>query len=327
MHGTMWPVLFVAISIIIKVSLSIILILLLFAFGIRVFVLREIFKGVCKCKTRLDGKVVIVTGGNSGIGLETAKNLAGRGARVIIASRDVKKSEKVVTDIKAATGNTNVEFRQLNLASKDSIKKFAEEFNKDFDRLDILVNNAGIGAIKSATNSDGIDLLMQINYVGPFHLTQLLLDKLKVSKPSRIVVVSSYAHAFAKFSLEDVTRALDGTVRYCNTKLCGMLWTRELAKRLPEGVTVNSVHPGLVKTNIFNKFSAFYKRILFLIIDLVYKTPLEGAQTIIHLCVSPKLENSTGGYYVDCEIRKPSILAENDILAEKLWNKTMTLIE
>ncbi|CAH2097605.1 unnamed protein product [Euphydryas editha] len=301
-------------------------------FVILVVVLRitlEPVKGVCKCKTELQGKTVLITGGNSGIGLETAKDLARRGARVIIASRNVEKSEEAVKYIRGTTGNNKVEHRYLNLGNKDSVVKFAEDFNKEFDRLDILVNNAGCAGIKRKTTEDGIDLLMQVNYVGPFLLTHLLLDKLIASKPSRIVNVSSLAHRLTKLNVEDLRKceSISNLIRYSKTKLCDVLWTRVLAKKLPHGVTANVLHPGLVKTNIFEVLHPYLKKVLFIVIDLLFKTPVEGAQTIIHLCVSPNLDNATGGYYMDCKRIEPSKIAQNDDLAEELWVKTLELIK
>ncbi|CAH2237694.1 jg11370 [Pararge aegeria aegeria] len=288
----------------------------------------EPFKGVCSCTTRLHGKVALVTGGNSGIGLETAKDLANRGATVVIASRNDSKSEEAVGIIKQATGNNNVEYRHLNLAKQESIVDFASKFNKDFNRLDVLVNNAGSGAVRTINTENGVDMLMQINYVGPFLLTNLLLDKLVVPKTSRIVIVSSYAHAFApNFTLDDITKTWkeQSFLRYANTKLCDVLWTRELAKRLPRGVTVNTLHPGIVSTSIFNNLAPFIKKIILVITFLLFKNATEGAQTTIHLCVSPKLEDSTGGYYVDCKKTKCAKIAENDDLAIKVWERTVQL--
>lgn len=322
----MLSLLLIVFCFLIKIVFGLVLLLSLLILGFRLCV--HPIKGVCKCKTRLDGKVVLITGGNSGIGFETAKDLAKRGARIIIASRDDKKSEEAVEEIKAITGNKNIEYRHLNLALKENIKEFAEKFNKDYDRLDILVNNAGMA--RGKVNNNGVDIIMQINYIGPFMLTQLLLDKLKTSKPSRIVIVSSYAHAYAKFKVEDLTICkIENTwVRYSNTKLCGILWTRELAKRLPEGVTANVMHPGLVKTNIFNKLKPWIKWFIMLVIYVYnYKTPIEGAQTVIHLCVSPKLENVSGEYYVDCKKHDPAKIAQDDKFARELWDKTMNLIQ
>lgn len=305
---------------------GVLLLIFVFFIGLRVCV--EPFKERCKCKTKLHGKIALVTGGNSGIGFETAKDLARRGARVIIASRNDEKSVEAVAEIKEKTGNNDVEYRHLDLGNFDSIREFAKKFKEDFDRLDILVNNAGCGQITEGFTEHGVDKLMQINYIGPFLLTHLLLEKLITSKPSRIVVVSSYLHKHGRIVPEDIANAkpVNPYVRYANTKLCGILWARELANRVPQGVTVNAVHPGLVRTAIFETFPAIARHLLYVIIYLLYKTAEEGAQSIIHLCVSPDLENSTGGYYQNCKPISASKNAEDGDLAKRLWDETISLI-
>lgn len=304
-----------------------ILLLLFFAVGLRLWL--EPVKGICKCKTKLHGKVALITGGNTGIGLETAKDLARRGARVIIASRDNKKSEAAVTHIIQATGNSDVEYRHLDLSKFCSIRKFCDEFNATVNRLDILVNNAGCAGIKSRATADGIEPVMQINYLGPFLLTNLLLKKVTNSKPSRIVIVSSYAVHFnpSKFNPDDVAnlKAEGDWTKYCNTKLCNVLWAKALSKRLPQGVTANSLHPGIIKTDIFNKLRNPLRSILLTFIQMLFKTPKEGAQTTIHLCVAPELEDTSGKFYLDC---KPDALpkqANDEELVEKVWKESVRL--
>lgn len=291
------------------------------------------FTGVCKCKNvELKGKVALITGGNSGIGRETATDLARRGATVIIASRDTKKSEEAVKDIIASTGNNNVFYKSLNLAKFSSIREFAADFNKSYDRLDILVNNAGCAGLKPVLTEYGVEKVTQINYVGPFLLTNLLLDKIVDSKPSRIVVVSSKANQYHDFNPDDITAvktgdSLLGWKIYANSKLCQVLWTKALAKRLPQGVTVNALHPGVVKTDIFNKLQGWWKVVALWIIDVLFKTAEEGAQTSIHLCVSPELDDVTGEYFAECQIAAPAKLAEDDKVVEKVWESTLELIK
>ncbi|XP_052741766.1 retinol dehydrogenase 12-like [Bicyclus anynana] len=323
-----WSLLVVTILFLLKFCAYSFLLLLALAVVYRLWA--EPIKGVCKCTTKLYGKVALVTGGNAGIGLETAKNLAKRGAKVVIASRNDMKSQEAVEIIKRASGNDNVEYRQLNLAKQDSIVEFADKFNKDFHRLDILVNNAGVGVVKTANLDNGVDLLMQINYVGPFLLTYLLLEKLAASAPSRIVNVSSNGYIVGfKFKLEDITKCwkTHNFFRYANAKLCEILWTRELAKRLPQGVTVNCLHPGIIMTNIFNHLNLFMKTVIKVLAFLVFKNITEGAQTTIHLCVSPNLEHSSGGYYVDCKKVKCIKIAENDELARQVCERTLELLK
>ncbi|XP_063369553.1 retinol dehydrogenase 12-like [Cydia amplana] len=284
-------------------------------------------KGVCKCKTKLHGKTALVTGGNAGIGLETARDLARRGARVIIASRNNKKSEAAVEDIKATTKNPNVEYRHLDLSTFKSIRRFCEEFNDKEERLDILVNNAGCAGLKKKTTENGIDLVTQINYLGPFLLTNLLLKKLTDSKPSRIVIVSSYAWFMSKFDPEDVAGLNTNGMwtRYCNTKLCNVLWAKALAKKLPQGITANSLYPGIVKTDIFDRLPAIPRKVVLGVIKVLFKTAKEGAQTSIHLSVAPELEDTSGKYYADCRPSAVPKEAKDDELIEKVWRESVRL--
>lgn len=290
----------------------------------------EPIKGKCTSKARLDGKTVLVTGGNQGIGLETARDLVARGARVVIACRNGKKAAEAIADIIATTGNKNIEYIHLDLASFRSIRKFVEEFHNSYDRLDILVNNAGCGGLEPNLTEDGNDMVMQINYIGPFLLTNLLLDKIIASKPSRIVNVSSIFHDFASLQVERIG-ALHGPgykgklLQYNNSKLCQILQTKALVKRLPEGVTVYSLHPGAVKTDIFKNLLPWIQTIVYTFINLFFKTPKEGAQTSIYCCVSEDLENVTGKYYIDCKEFKYNKVVDDDDLVESVWKKSIQL--
>lgn len=294
----------------------------------------EPVNGKCRCATRLDGKVAIVTGGNSGIGLEIARDLARRGATVVIASRDEKKSKSAVDNIVETTGNEQVHFRQLDLSKFSSVRQFAEDFNRTYDRLDILVNNAGVGALLPKLTEDGIEKITHINYVGPFLLTNLLLDKLIASKPSRIVIVSSKANEDHKFNPDDLanvtrksTTKLNIYRTYANTKLCNILWAKALAKKLPSGVTANALHPGLVATNIFQFLPSTLNRIFLLLIGTFFKTTVEGAQTAIHLCVAPELEGITGEYFAECKVAVADKLTRDEKLVEQVWEDTLKLVK
>ncbi|XP_037976531.2 retinol dehydrogenase 12 [Plutella xylostella] len=314
------------VSIALKLFFFLVLLLVALILGYRFFY--EPVKGVCVCKRDLKGRTVVVTGGNSGIGLETARDLAKRGAKVIIACRDVKKSEDAVTDIINSTQNSKVKFKQLDLSKFESIRRFAKDFNETEERLDILVNNAGCAGVKKKPTEDGIDTVMQVNYFGPFLLTNLLLDKLKASSPSRIVIVSSYAHVMARLNVEDLKglKTKGYWTRYANSKLCNVLWAKALAKHLTNGVTANVLHPGVVKTDIFKRLPDVYRDIVLKIITLVFKTAKEGAQTTIHLCVAPELVNATGGYYRDCKPEKVSSVV-TDELVDKVWKESLKIIQ
>ncbi|KAI2657936.1 Retinol dehydrogenase 11 [Labeo rohita] len=230
---------------------------------------------MCRSSTRLDGKVALVTGANSGIGKETALDLASRGARVILACRDVEKGEEAATEIRTRVGGAKVEVRELDLADTCSIRAFAQRFLREVDHLHILVNNAG-----------------------HFLLTYLLIGLLKRSAPSRIVVVSSLAHNFGWIRFHDLHSqgSYNSGLAYCQSKLANVLFTRELARRLHgSNVTVNSVHPGTVRSELLRHSTAM--SLLFAVFSMFLKTPKEGAQTSVYCAVAEELQSISGKHF------------------------------
>ncbi|XP_068226646.1 retinol dehydrogenase 12-like [Palaemon carinicauda] len=300
--------------------------------GIICFVVavRVIYKrrsGVCTSKKLLDGKTAIVTGSSAGIGKETARDLARRGARVILACRNVQKAQKVADEIIGTTGNGQVYVKQLDTSDLASVRKFAKEIIDTEKELHILVNNAGIlsPSVKTLT-SDGLELTMATNHFGHFLLTNMLLDLLRKSAPSRVVNVSSDGHLLCKdVVIDDLNyekRPYPSVFAcYGQTKLANILFTVELAERMKgTGVTTNSLHPGCVNTDIFYKTEKGITRYMFgYLFQLMAKDEALGAQTTIHLAVSDDVENISGEYFADCKISKRSDLAKDRGLAKKLW--------
>uniref|UniRef100_A0A3B3ZST0 Uncharacterized protein n=1 Tax=Periophthalmus magnuspinnatus TaxID=409849 RepID=A0A3B3ZST0_9GOBI len=250
---------------------------------------------------RLDGKTAVVTGANTGIGKETAKDLASR-AKVIMACRDMAKGEQAARDILRAVKGAKVVARQLDLADTKSICQFAETVY-DEKSLHFLVNNAGVAICPYVTTADGYEMQFGVNHLH-FFLTFLLLDLLKHSAPSRVINVSSAAHAMGKIQFDDLSGEKDyHPVRaYAQSKLANVLFTRELAKRMEFGVMVYSVDPGAVNTEITRHIRRplvdLFKTFSFLI-----KTPAEGALTIIY----------------DCANAESCRAAQDDATALKLW--------
>lgn len=212
---------------------------------------------------RMDDKIILITGGNSGIGKETAIDLASRGAKVYIACRNPAKCETAKVEISNATQSSNVQAIQLDLASFESIHNFSRNFHQLEKRLDVLINNAGTVASKRTLTKEGFEMDFGVNHLGHFLLTNLLLDLIKVASPSRIVVVSSEMHFFADLKMDDLNfenRSYSWMRAYSNSKLANLLFSNELARRLADdGVAVNSLHPGVVNTKVAASFNWFVK--------------------------------------------------------------------
>ncbi|XP_070577918.1 retinol dehydrogenase 11-like [Ptychodera flava] len=299
------------------------------------YLLRNFFKGgVCKSTARLDGKTVIITGANTGIGKETAKDLAGRGARVILACRDLEKANQAAAEVKKTSGNQNVIVKKLDLASLASVREFAADINKEESRLDILLNNAGVMWCPYMKTKDGFEMQFGVNHLGHFLLTNLLLDLLKKSAPSRIVTVSSMGHAFVKrVCFEDLNgeKSYNTMHAYSQSKLANILFTRELSKRLEgTGVTANSLHPGAVDTDLSRYIPRILWNILYAVLYpmwmLVLKMPKDGAQTSIHCAVAEELDGVSGLYFSDCAVKEPTSQAKDDGVAKKLWEVSADMV-
>jgi len=274
--------------------------------------------------TNMSGKVCIVTGANSGIGKVTALELARMGAHVVMVCRDRARGEAALAEIKQATGNDQLELMLCDLSSQADIRRFADEFKATHTRLDVLVNNAGVYLRKRQTTVDKLEATFAINHLGYFLLTNLLLDLLKQSAPSRIVNVSSGAHASGHINFDDLQgeKSYSGVKAYCNSKLANILFTRELARQLAgTQVTANCLHPGAVATGIFRSLP----RPLEAIIKLVTMSPEKGAQTTIYLASSPAVETVTGKYFVKCAEARPSAEAQDDQVARRLWAESARL--
>ncbi|KAK4300377.1 hypothetical protein Pmani_027420 [Petrolisthes manimaculis] len=288
--------------------------------------------GRCTSTRSLQGLTAIITGASSGIGKVTARDLAGRGARVILACRNKVKAKEVADEIIKVTDNQEVVVRQLDTSDLQSVRLFAREVLQTETNIHILVNNAGIAApMERHLSKDGFELTMATNYYGHFLLTNLLLRRLMESAPSRIINVSSVAHFFAwKPDVKDLNfnnKYYNSLLAYSQSKLCNILFTQELAEKLRgSGVTANSLHPGAVATDIFIKgevsqswLSRFTTRVLDFIIKLIGKSVESGAQTSIYLAVSEEVEGVTGKYFTNCKETWCSLIARDLSAARALW--------
>ncbi|CAM4568984.1 retinol dehydrogenase 12-like isoform X3 [Lepidochelys kempii] len=291
------------------------------------YIRRYIAGGVCKSTAKLNGKVVVITGANTGIGKETARDLAQRGARVIIACRDMAKGEAAACEIRAETGNQQVIVKKLDLADTKSIREFAENFLAEEKELHILINNAGVMLCPYSKTADGFEIHLGVNHLGHFLLTFLLLECLKQSAPARIVNVSSLAHHGGRIRFHDLQgeKCYNWGLAYCHSKLANVLFTRELARRLQgTGVTANSLHPGTVHSSLGRH--SILMTLLWKTFSFFLKTPREGAQTSVYCAVAEELESVTGQYFSDCRPAYVSPQGRNDELAKKFWNVSCELL-
>ncbi|XP_030419834.1 retinol dehydrogenase 13-like isoform X1 [Gopherus evgoodei] len=273
--------------------------------------------------TDLTGKTAIVTGANCGIGKYVALDLARRNARTILACRSRERGQAAVEEIQRATGNPNVLLRIVDISSMASIRHFAKQIRQEEKRLDILVNNAGVTGLPFSITSEGLEQTFATNYLGPFLLTNLLLETMKGSAPARIVNISSFRHVQGMANMKHLTgeeRPKNFDQSYTSTKLMNVLFTNELARRLQgTGVTANSLNPGIVKTEIMRHFN-WLTRLIFSIVSIFLMSAEEGAASTIYCAVSEEVAGITGKYFdSNCRLVLPSAAARDLGLARKLW--------
>jgi NAD(P)-dependent dehydrogenase (short-subunit alcohol dehydrogenase family) len=273
------------------------------------------------------GKVAIVTGANTGIGKETARGLAASGATVVLAVRDVAKGAAARDDIVRTTGNDRVSLMPLDLGDAASIRSFAADFRQSHRRLDVLVNNAGVTLRDRTTTKDGFETTFGVNHLGTAALTLKLLDLLKQSAPSRVVVLSSDLHYRGQMAWDDLQfeeRPFSGLAAYCQSKLANVLFTKALSRRLAgTGVTANAVHPGVVATEL----TRAYPRALVALWQLFLLTPEQGARCSLHVASSPELDGVTGEYFEKSRVKRAARAACDGNAQEKLWALTHQLLE
>lgn len=295
----------------------------------------------CSSPVRMTGRTVLVTGGNAGIGYETCLDLAGRGARVIIAGRNVERGTAAAAAIRHATGNAEVVFVRLNLADMASVREAAGKVAAAEPRLDVVVCNAGVALTRRYMTEAGLELHMATNHFGHFLLVNLLLPLLArtgaaspAGLPARAVVVSSLAHAWAGGPLD--TDNLNGEKRYdtarvyAQTKLANVLFTRELARRCEVAglaVTANCLHPGTVQTQLFRHLGPLLEPVVTFFTWLLYMTPREGAQTTVHLAVADEVAGVSGAYFANCRVARCSREAADPVKAAELWDRTSVIVD
>lgn len=280
--------------------------------------------------TQMQGKVCIVTGANSGIGKATALELAQLGATVVMVCRNHAKGEQAQNEIKAQSGNDSIDLLLADLASQASIRQLAEQIQQRYHQLHVLINNAGVINLRRRETSDGFEGMFAVNYLAPFLLTNLLLEKLKASAPSRIVNVSSESHETGYINMHDLQseKQYKFMRSYGQSKLALVLFTYELARRLHgTGVTANCLHPGLVATGIGQQgIGSLVRSIVKPFYSMLGISPQEGAKTSIYLASSPEVEGVTGKYFMKSIPVRSTPISYDESLQRQLWDETTKLV-
>jgi len=282
----------------------------------------------CRSTARLDGKTVVITGANTGIGKETALDLSRRGAKIVMLDVNVEKGELAADEVRKSSEG-DVIFQKIDLASLKSVRECCDQLGNSLDKIDILINNAGIGAIPKRMTEDGLEKQIGTNYFGHFLLTNLLMPLIKKAAPgARIINVTSSAYKSGQIQWEDINwenTPYDSYRAYQQSKLAIVLFSKELARRVDgSGVTVYAVHPGVVNTS--KEITRLMKDKYGLLYGTLYlKTAQAGAQTSIFCSVDETLGDKNGLYYEECQEKRPSPQAESLEDGKKLWDISETL--
>lgn len=271
--------------------------------------------------SELRGTTFLVTGANTGIGKETVRALAGRGARVVLAGRSEDKTRAAIREIAGETGNTDLDYLALDLGDLASVRAAAATFLASGERLDVLLNNAGLAGKRGMTAS-GFELAFGTNHVGPFLFTELLRDHVAATGPGRIVNVASTGHYRAKGIDWDAVRRPTVTRtafdEYCVSKLANVLHARELARRMEgTGVTTYSLHPGAIASDVWREVPFGVRHVM----KLFMKSTADGARTSLYCATSPEVAHDSGRYYDNQREKKPSRVVTDELAAD-LWSRS-----
>jgi NAD(P)-dependent dehydrogenase (short-subunit alcohol dehydrogenase family) len=276
----------------------------------------------------MKGKICIITGATDGIGLESAARLGALGARLILVGRNRSKGEAALRTLRTRVPGVVAEIHYADLSHRDEIIRLAPELLNAAPRIDVLLNNAGALFTRRELTTDGLERTFALNHMGYFLLTHLLRERIVASAPARIVNVASEAHRKGNLDFEDLQCSYDykGVQAYQRSKLCNILFTRELARRLSgSGVTANSLHPGFVASSFGdNNHGPF--RLAFGLAKRFVAIPVErGAETPVYVASSQEIQEVTGRYFDKCRERAPNAAAQDDRAAHRLWQESLSL--
>ena len=275
----------------------------------------------------LSGKIILITGGTSGLGERTALELAQMHAQVVIVGRNEEKTKRVVDELRKQSGNERVEYLLADLSSMASVRKLATDFAAKYPRLDVLVNNAGAINMSRETTVDGFERTFATNHLAYFLLATSLHGSLAAAPAARVVNVSSDAHRTGRINFDDLMaeRRYVAWLQYGRSKLANIYFTRELARRFAkDGITVNALHPGFVASEFLSK-GGLWK----LLKPVAYLFAVDvpgGARSSVYLASSPEVAGVTGEYFYKCKPKKLSAFAEDDEAAARLWDLSEKLV-
>ncbi len=279
----------------------------------------------------MQDKIVLITGGNDGIGKQTAIGLAKLGATVVIACRNMDKATNAIKEIQQKSQNDKIGAIPLDLASFASIRACVTDFQSQYPKLDVLINNAGVFSSTLQRTAEGFEWHFGINHLGHFLLTHLLLPQLLSAEASRVINVSSNGHYGGSIDFDNLrgergASAHKGLAAYAQSKLANVLFTREMARRYPQIIS-HVLHPGVVRTNIANKGGNFLISLAWTLGKLIMISEEKGAQTSIYLASSPDVAGINGQYFdQNQQLKSPSRLAQDDALGEKLWEVSKNFV-
>ena len=276
----------------------------------------------------MTGKVCMVSGSTSGVGLEAVKRLARGGAHIVMICRNPTKAEAIRTEI-VSQHNVGVDIITSDFSVLDDVRKAADILLKDYSRIDVLINSAGRHSTTRKVTQDGFETVFCVNHLAPFLLTYLLIDRLKQSAPARIIQVNSEGHRFGGLDLNDLNwerRPYIGLRGYGASKVAQLLTTWEFADRLKRsGVTINAMHPGDVKTNIGNNNGPLYRWFLHHVIWRTLKDPVISGEALYYLAASRELAKVSGRFFHLTIDEKPSAHALDREKGRKVWDLSMQL--
>jgi len=275
------------------------------------------------------GKLVLLTGATEGIGKAAALGLARRGAELVLVGRSAEKTDRVVQELRAASGNASITSILADLSLVAGVRTVAEAFRARHARLDVLVNNAGAVYMEHELTAEGFERTFALNHLSYFVLTEALRDVLTATPGARVVSTSSDAHRAARLDLATVARRPDGSAgfpAYADSKAANILFTLELGRRLEgSGVTAHCYHPGWVSTGFALNNQGFMAAAIGWAAPLLARTPEKGAETLVWLASSPEVP-ANGGYFKDLRPTRGKALVRDEDLARRLWALSEELV-